>query len=264
MTPRTAALLLAASLLTVAGAAGCGGDRPPAADETRTPEAAAPAEPIDPATVATVTGRVTFTGTPPAAAPIRMGADPNCPQDGAAVSESVVVHDGALKNAFVYVAEGLGNRRFPAPATPVVLDQQGCHYTPHVLGIRVGQPLEIVNSDATLHNVHALPHTNSEFNTGQPVKGMRHTHTFTTSEVMVPFKCDVHRWMTAHVGVLDHPFFAVTGDDGSFSLAGLPPGTYTLEVWHETLGRQSLSVTLAAKDSRAVSFVFPAGPATGA
>ena len=102
--------------------------------------------------------------------------------------------------------------------------------------MRVGQPIEIINSDPTLHNIHAMPKANSEFNTGQPMQGMKTKHTFTAKEVMVPFKCDVHGWMNAYVGVLDHPYFAVTGEDGKFALKGLPPGTYTIEAWHEKLG----------------------------
>jgi hypothetical protein len=122
--------------------------------------------------------------------------------------------------------------------------------------MRTGQKLEILNSDPTLHNIHATPKSNSEFNTGQPIQGMKTEHTFNSQEVMVPFKCDVHGWMNAYVGVLDHPYFAVTGPDGKFSLKGLPPGTYTVEAWHEKLGATTQSVTLAAKETKDVSFTF--------
>ena len=120
----------------------------------------------------------------------------------------------------------------------------------------VGQPLEVVNSDPTLHNIHAIPATNSEFNTGQPIKGMRFSHTFTAKEVMVPFKCDVHGWMNAFAAVLDHPFFAVSSTDGTFEIAGLPPGTYVIEAWHEELGSQTTEVTVAAQESMAADFTF--------
>jgi hypothetical protein len=130
-----------------------------------------------------------------------------------------------------------------------------------VFGLRVGQPLEIVNSDPTLHNIHALPKSNQEFNNGQPIQGMKMTHTFTQKEVMVPFKCDVHGWMNAYVAVLDHPYFATTGADGKFALNTLPPGTYTIEAWHEKLGAQTQSVTLGPKDSKEITFTFKA-PAT--
>ena len=128
--------------------------------------------------------------------------------------------------------------------------------------MRVGQPLEIVNSDPTLHNIHALPKANAEFNNGQPIQGMKMTHTFTAKEVMVPFKCDVHGWMNAYVGVLDHPYFATTDKDGKFELKTLPPGTYTIEAWHERLGAMEQKVTLGPKDSKEVNFTFkPAGAA---
>ena len=224
--------------------------RPPA------PAAAPVTNPVDPATAATVTGRVTFTGQAPAAQPISMASDPRCTNPGAVTETVIAGANGALQNVFVYVKDGLGNLTFPVPATPVVLDQKGCQYRPHVFGVQVGQPVEILNSDATLHNIHAWPMTNQEFNVGQALQGLRHTHTFSTKEVMVPFKCDVHKWMNAYVGVLDHPFHAVTQPDGSFSLKGLPPGTYTVEAWHETLGTMTQSVTVGAKETKDVAFSF--------
>jgi plastocyanin len=188
-----------------------------------------------------------------------MDSDPNCAKPDAPAPEDVIAvgQDGALKNAFVYVKDGLGTLRFPIPSQTVVLDQQGCHYTPRILGVQVGQALEVLNSDQTLHNVHAIPETNQEFNTGQPLAGMKHTHRFSAKEVMVLFKCDVHPWMRAHVGVLDHPYFAVTDGSGAFTLKGLPPGTYTVEVWHESLGTQTQSVTIGPQETRDVAFSFP-------
>jgi plastocyanin len=158
---------------------------------------AAPASPVDAATAATVTGKVTYAGTPPAVQPVKLSSDPYCEKanPGLKTETAVVGSDGSLGNVFVYVKDGLGNRTFPTPSDPVVLDQKGCHYTPHVLGIQIGQPLQIVNSDDTLHNVHGLAKSNKEFNQGQPIQGMKMTHTFSTKEVMIPFKCDVHGWM---------------------------------------------------------------------
>ena len=128
--------------------------------------------------------------------------------------------------------------------------------------MRVNQPLQIINSDPTLHNIHALPKANKEFNNGQPIQGMKMTHTWETKEVMVPFKCDVHGWMNAYVGVLDHPYFAVTGKDGKFDLKTVPPGTYTIEAWHEKLGAMTQSVTVGAKETKEITFTFKAsGPA---
>ncbi len=160
---------------------------------------------------------------------------------------------------FVYVKNGLGNRRFPAPTVPVVLDQQGCRYVPHVIGVQVGQPLEVLNSDETLHNVHAVAQINEEFNVGQPLKGLKLTHTFLAREVMIPFKCDVHGWMNAYVGVMDHPFFAVSTGGGRFDLKPLPPGSYEIEAWHEKLGTQALSVTVGEKETKEITFTFTVG-----
>jgi len=142
------------------------------------------------------------------------------------------------------------------PKDPVVLDQRGCIYTPRVVGLRVGQSIEVVNSDDTLHNVHALPMQNQEFNHGQQFRNMRLTKTFTVPEVMVRFKCDVHGWMAAWVGVTTHPFFAITGNDGTFSLKGVPPGTYTVEAWHEKFGLRTTQVTVAPSQAQTASFTF--------
>jgi plastocyanin len=219
---------------------------------------------VDPATAGEVNGVVSFEGTAPKNEPIKMNADPVCvkanttPQE----QETYVVTDGKLANAFVYVKDGLSAYSFDAPAGMLTFDQKNCRYHPHVFGARVGQAVEIVNSDPTLHNIHALPKDNAEFNNGQPIQGMKMTHTFTAKEVMVPFKCDVHGWMNAYVGVVDNPFFAVTDKDGKFSFKGLPPGTYTIEAWHEKLGTQTATVTIAAKETKDANFSFKAAAAT--
>jgi plastocyanin len=161
------------------------------------------------------------------------------------------------------VKEGLGNYYFDAPTDPVKLDQQACRYVPHVLGVRTGQPLQLVNSDATLHNVHALPNANREFNLGQPLQNQVDKRTFTAQEVMVPFKCDVHGWMQAFVGVMDHPYFAVTQGGGRFELRNLPAGTYTIEAWHEKLGTQTQTLTVAEKQAAEMTFTFKVPPAAG-
>ena len=213
--------------------------------------------PVDPATAGAITGAVKFEGTPPAAQPIAMDSDAYCEKQPRNTTESVVVGEGSgLQNVFVYVKDGLGNRVFPIPSTPVVLDQKGCRYAPHVLGIQVGQTLEILSSDNTLHNVHAMPEQNREFNMAHQLAGIKHTHTFTTKEVMVPFKCDVHKWMNAFLGVVDHPFYAVTSGNGRFELKGVPPGTYTVEAWHEKLGTQTQTVTIGEKQTGDISFTF--------
>jgi plastocyanin len=254
--------------ITLAAAiAACGGG------ESKPAESAAPAagasgggQKVDPATAGDVKGVVTIDGVAPKNDPIKMNADPKClavnktPQ----TQETYMVgSDGkSLENVFVYVKDGLGNYSFDPPTGTAQIDQHNCRYHPHVFGMRVGQTLEIINSDDTLHNIHAMPKGNQEFNTGQPVQGMKTTHVFTAKEVMVPFKCDVHGWMNAYVGVLDHPYFATTDKDGKFDLKGLPPGTYTIEAWHEKMGPMTQSVTIGPKDSKEVNFTFKAPAAT--
>jgi plastocyanin len=145
------------------------------------------------------------------------------------------------------------------PSAPVVLDQKGCQYVPHVFGVRVGQPVEVRNSDPTLHNVHAIPQTNGEFNQGMPLQGMTLDQTFTAPEIGVPFKCDVHGWMSSYAGIVAHPYFAVTDASGAFALPDLPAGTYTLEVWHEKLGTRTQSITIQPKQTTDAAFTFSQG-----
>ncbi len=245
-------------------AAACGGGD--TSNKSAEPSApAAGAMKVDTATAGTVKGVVNFEGTAPRNEPIKMNADPVCVKqnkDPQFQETWEVGSDGkTLGNVFVYIKDGLGNYIYDTPTTSAKIDQSNCRYHPHVFGMRVGQPLEILNSDPTLHNIHAMPKGNQEFNTGQPIQGMKTTHTFTAKEVMVPFKCDVHGWMNAYVGVLDHPYYAVSDKDGKFELKDVPPGTYTLEAWHEKGGAQTASVTLGAKETKDVAFTFKA-PAT--
>ena len=204
-----------------------------------------------------LTGKALFEGTAPPPQKIRVDADPTCVlqhKDGLLSEEVVINPNGTLKNVFVYVKKGLEGQKFETPKEPVIFDQKGCHYEPHVFGIQVGQPFEILNSDDTLHNVHALPKSSKEFNLGMPLKGMKLTKSFTAPEVMVKIKCEVHPWMNAWGGVLDHPFYSVTGEDGTFSLKGLPPGEYEVEAWHEKYGIQT--ATVKVPDTSEVNFTF--------
>lgn len=254
---RLTALTLAALALWL-GSVGCGGEQS-TAPVTPQPGAPAPA-PTDTADgPGVITGTMTFAGTPPAAKPLPMDSDPKCPADPNAVSEVLVVGSGSgLQNVFVYVKDGLGNRTYAVPTTPVSLDQKGCRYIPHVFGVQVGQPIRVSNSDPTLHNINAAPKDNRAFNFGQPATVPPVTRTFDKPEIMVPMRCDVHTWMNAYVGVVAHPFFAVTKEDGSFEIKGLPPGTYTVEAWHERLGTQTQSVTVDGKTPGQFSAAFKA------
>lgn len=210
------------------------------------------------ADAATITGMVKFEGAAPKAGALQMGADPFCASahSGPVPDEEVTVGAGGeLANVIVYIKDIQGN--FPAPTTPAVLDQRGCKYIPHVSAVQVGQPIQIKNSDATLHNVHAMPEKNRQFNEGQPVKDMVSTKKFDQVE-MKPFriKCDVHGWMKSYMAVLPHPYHGVSGGNGSFSIANLPPGTYTLVAWHEKFGEQEQPVTVGAKEQKQVAFTF--------
>ena len=245
---------LASVLAITLALAACSNDAPSSVGATATAE--------DPATLGTVTGKIVVDGVIPAAEVIRLDGDPKCVElaDGEERRvESIVTADGnALQNVFVYVKDGVPSRMYPVPSSPVVLDQQKCRYVPRVLGVQVGQQLIIRNSDPLLHNVRAEGAINEPFDVGTPVQGVEVKRTFVTREVMVPFKCNVHAWMNAYVGVLEHPYFAVSDDSGRFSLPKLPPGTYTIEIWHERFGTQTQQVTVAAQDTTDLTFTFKA------
>lgn len=259
--PKLVRLITMMCALTAALAvAACGGGEP--SPTASPPTAGTPASAAPPTDTAdgpgVITGRALFEGTVPKPRPVPMDSDPLCkPEPGADTSERLLVGQGnGLQNVFVYVKDGLGSRTYPVPTTPVALDQKGCRYVPHVFGVQVGQTVNVSNSDPALHNVHALPKVNREFNFSQSPKVPPAPRTFTAPEVMVSFRCDVHGWMGAYAGVVPHPFFAVTREDGSFEIKGLPPGTYTIEAWHEELGTQSQSVVVDGQAPAKVSLSF--------
>jgi plastocyanin len=210
---------------------------------------------------ASISGKIAFDGTPPKRKKINTDADPKCAEmhaDSPLLSEEVVVNpDGTLRNVFVYIKSGL-TKTYDKPTTPVELHQTGCHYVPHVFGMMAGQRLDIINDDDTLHNIHAMPTdpNNKEFNKGQPNQGMKSSATFAHPEVMVHFKCDVHPWMSAYVGVLNNPFYSVTGDDGTFSLKALPAGDYEVAAWHEKYGEQVQKVKVGDGEAKTIDFKF--------
>src|SRR6266850_82510 len=214
-----------------------------------------------------VTGVVAYNGTPPAPKKIATDADPVCGKANPNLStEDTVVKDGKLANVFVYIKDGttadgtkVGDYTYETPTEPVTLDQKGCHYVPHVLGIQVNQKLKVVNSDPTQHNIHPTPKVNEEWNKTQPNGAAPIEKAFTRAEVLIPVKCNQHPWMKSYIGVLKHPFFAVSGEDGSSTIKGVPPGTYTVVAWHEgrpTGTEKTMQVTVPANGSAKADFAF--------
>jgi plastocyanin len=208
----------------------------------------------------TVTGTVTFEGKPPVLKPLAMDADPACAKKHSkpVPNEALVLGSGnTMGNILVWVSKGVpAGKTWPAPKTPVTLDQNGCQYKPHVQGIMVGQTYRILNSDGILHNVHSLPKINATFNKPMPATLKETTTTFPKPEPVFQIKCDVHPWMSAYIGVFTHPFFSVTSTDGKFTISGLDAGTYEITAWHERLGTQTASVTVGASDTKTQNFKF--------
>ena len=253
------ALALGAFALAMAG---CGGSKPESSETAPSPAAGAPAgKSVDPATAGEVTGAVKLDGAAPKMKAINMAAEPACAKahTSPATSEEVVTGDGgALANVVVYVKSGLEGYSFPAATTPVKIDQQGCQYHPHVIGLQVGQNLDVVNDDQTTHNIHPIPKENREWNESQPPGASPIEKSFAREEIAIPVKCNVHPWMKAYMAVLPNPYFQVTDKDGKFDLKNLPPGTYTLTAWHELYGTSDQTVTIGAKESKTVTFTFKA------
>jgi hypothetical protein len=256
-------------MVLIGSALACGGGDgggEPAAETGGEAEPAAAAPVVDPATAATIQGMVAFEGTPQATTEIDMSDEPACAEtytEGPPMTEGVVTGNGGLANVFVYVKEGLDGG-FGTPSEPVVLDQRGCRYRPHVLGVQSGQTLLIRNSDPLLHNINTQSTVNRGFNISQPQAGMESTREFSRAEVMIPVKCDVHGWMQAYLGVVDHPYYTVSDGGGSFTLASLPPGTYTLEAWHEVFGTITQEVSVGAAETAEITFAFSADMAKDA
>lgn len=231
-------------------------------------QAAAPASPpppsyfhVDAATAGSISGSIRYTGKKPAPKLIDMSEDPACVEahKGKAYDQSLVVGSrGALGNAFVYIKQGLEGKTFEVPSTPVTIDQKGCWFRPRVLGIQTGQVLQVINSDPVTHNIHPMAMVNREWNHSQGPGDPPMNRKFTKPEIMIPVKCNIHSWMHAFVGVLDHPYFDVSKDDGSFEIKNLPPGTYTIAVWQEKLGTQEQQVTVAPSGKVNANFTFKA------
>jgi hypothetical protein len=240
---------------------GCGNGEQPSADAPDQAPTQEGGGAVAPAGGGTISGTVSFTGTPPANPTIDMSEEARCQEkhSGTPRDPQVVVNDGKLANVFVYVKSGLpAGRTYPVPSSAAVLDQDGCLYEPRNFGVMVGQQLEIQNSDPVLHNIKAVPTKNRGFNISQPSQGMTTRRTFATEEVGVPLECNVHGWMHATANVLTHPFFATSGRDGSFTIQGLPAGTYEIEARHEKLGTRTQSVTVPEGGTATAALTFGA------
>jgi plastocyanin len=257
-------LIMAISLLALASS--CGGGKTTETNDEG-PSTAGNAPPPSKGDEGTVTGKVTYTGTAPEGKKIDTSADAACTSKSPDLkTEEWVVKDGKVANTFVYIKDGTmdGGKKiseftWPAPGTPATLDQNGCHYKPHVMGVVAKQDITITNSDPTTHNIHFTPKNNPDWNQQQSNGAGAMTHKLSVAEVLVPVKCNQHPWMKAYVGVLKHPFFAVSGDDGSFTIKGVPPGKYTVVAWHEggTNGTEkTMEVTVPAKGAATADFSF--------
>lgn len=252
-------LLSLAALIPLLTLAACGGSEessaPEAAPESDAPAATAP----DLSNAGNLSGTISFTGDAPAATEVALAADPFCQDahsESVSISPVLVDADGGLMNVVVHISAGLEGYSFDVPSDVLVLNQTGCMYDPHVMAVRAGQTFTILNSDDTLHNVNVQPVNNPSFNAGQPIVGMEMEKVFENAEVGIPARCDVHPWMAAFINVFDHPYFAISGTDGAFSIDQLPPGEYTIEAWHETLGTQTQGVTVAPNETAEISISF--------
>jgi plastocyanin len=234
------------------GGPGCGGDAPPPPREPT---------PLDQSTTGTITGEVRFTGTVPPMGTLNFGSFRECSaqHEGPVPTGDALVRDGKVQNAFVWISTGLEDRVFAVPTEPVTIDQQGCLYVPRVAGAQVDQTIRFVNSDRTIHNVHGKPKASANWNVALSRQGSDRTIRVDAPEVPISVRCDLHPWMQGWLGVVDHPYFAVTGADGAFTLASVPPGEYTVAVWHVRFGRREATVTLGPSSSLTVGFELTAG-----
>lgn len=247
-------------LMLLAALAGCTqAPSVPAAKTEKAPVAAPVYFKVDATTAGTLTGRIAFTGKRPARRKIDISEDPQCAKlhPAGLFDEALVVNpNGTLANVFVYIKEGLEGKSFEPPAEPVTIDQSGCRFQPRVFGIQTAQLLHVTNSDPVTHNIHPLAQVNRAWNQSQDPGSEPLKRRFKEREVMIRVKCNIHSWMRAWIGAVEHPYFAVTGTTGAFELKNIPPGDYTLEVWHEQLGTQVQKVTVRPSAKEDLTFTF--------
>ena len=254
-------LFIAASGALAVAMMSCGNKQESTEAPAAAPAANPAGKPVDAATAGSVTGMVKLDGTAPKMRNINMAAEPACAKvhTTPATTEDVVVGDGnTLANVVVYLKGDFSAYSFPPSTTPVTIDQKGCQYTPHVLALQTGEPLQVINSDQTTHNIHPVPKDNREWNESQPPGAAPINQSFAREEVAIPVKCNVHPWMKSYIAVLGHPYFAVTGKDGSFAIKNVPPGNYTLVAWQETYGPTEMPVTVAASQEQKVNVAVKA------
>jgi plastocyanin len=254
--PSQVRILVSAALIAVLSLAGCSKSQP--SSEQPAPATKHATISVDASTAGTIAGLVTLKGLPTKMKPLDMTADPGCPT-GPQPAEVVVANVGKLANVFVYVKEGLPQGNFAVPSEPVVLDQKGCRYSPHMLGIMSGQPIKVTNTDTADHNIHDMPSKNPAFNESQMPTDKPITKMFATPEMMIPVQCNQHPWMRAYINVMSNPYFAVSAADGSYEIKNLPPGEYTIAAVHEKFGEQTMKVKVGPKESAKAAFVFSAG-----
>ena len=214
--------------------------------------------PVDASQFSTIKGTIHFKGTAPKPLNIDMSMDPGCAMAGDNMVEQYVVSGGKLSNVYVYIKSGVTPSVVSASATPVLLDQKGCKYTPHVIAVQQGGSVLFKNSDPTMHNVHIVGPNGSAMDISQGPMGQPQTQQFSSPQVMLPVRCNNHPWMNAFINVAPSPYFAVTGTDGNFTIQGLPPGNYTLAAVHEKLGEQDIDITVKPKSTAKADFTFTA------
>lgn len=213
---------------------------------------------IDWANAGTILGTIHFTGKAPQRIPIDMGQDPVCSLAPTNLTEQYVVQNGGLQDVFVYIKDGLGDKAYAPSSTPVVMDQKGCRFVPHVIGVMAGQPVKFTNSDATMHNVHMIPtlSTNQAVDVSEAPNSPGETRTLATPELMIPVRCNNHPWMEGFINVVSNPFYAISGQDGHFTIKGVPPGNYTIVADHQMMGQKTVSITVSPQKTTVVDITY--------